>query len=94
MSDLNKYFQKQMQNEEFRKDYNALEPQYEIVRQLINERNQLKLTQKQLAEKVGIKQSNISRLESGNYNPTMDFLQKIAQALGKELHVEFREAKA
>lgn len=94
MSDLNKYFQKQMQNEEFRKEYNSLEPQYEIVRQLIKERNELNLTQKQLAERVGMKQSNISRLESGNYNPSMDLLQKIAQALGKELHVEFREAKA
>lgn len=74
--DLNKYFQKQMQNEEFRKEYNSLEPQYEIVRQLIKERNELNLTQKQLAERVGMKQSNISRLERGNYNPSMDLLQK------------------
>lgn len=94
MSDLNNFFEKQMQNEEFRKEYNALAPKYELIKEIIKERNAQNLTQKQFAEKVGIKQSNISRLESGNYNPSMDFLQKIAHALGKELYIEFREAKA
>jgi len=94
MSDLNIFFEKQMKNEEFRKEYNALTPKYELIKEIIKERNAQNLTQKQFAEKVGIKQSNISRLESGNYNPSMDFLQKIAQALGKELYIEFREAKA
>ena len=39
---------------------------------------------------TGIQQSNISRLESGNYNPTINFLKRIAKALGKELYVEFK----
>ena len=43
------------------------------------------MTQKQLAEKVGTKQSSIARLESGNYNPSLQFLQKVANALGKQL---------
>ncbi|MDL2290492.1 helix-turn-helix transcriptional regulator [Desulfovibrio sp. OttesenSCG-928-F20] len=43
-----------------------------------------------MADRLGIKQSNISRLESGNYNPSLDFLKKIASGLGKELHIEFR----
>lgn len=94
MSDLNSFFEKQMQNEEFRKEYNALTPKYELIKEIIRERNAQNLTQKQFADRVGIKQSNISRLESGNYNPSMDFLQKIAQALGKELHIEFRKSKA
>lgn len=93
MSDLNKFFQKQMEDENFRREYNALTPKYEIVKEIIRERNAQNLTQKQFADKIGIKQSNISRLESGNYNPSMEFLQKIAQALGKELHVEFRKSK-
>lgn len=93
MSDLKKFFEKQMQDEKFRKEYNDLTPKYEIIEEIIRERNAQNLTQKQFANKVGIKQSNISRLESGNYNPSMDFLQKIAQALGKELHVEFRKAR-
>ncbi|MBZ4669394.1 MAG: transcriptional regulator, family [Defluviitaleaceae bacterium] len=75
---------------ELYKEYKALEPEYEIIRQIIKARNELNLTQKELAEKIGIKQSNISRLESGNYNPSLDFLKKVAQGLGKELHIEFR----
>jgi transcriptional regulator with XRE-family HTH domain len=81
MSDLNKFFQKQMEDEEFRKEYDALTPKYEVIKEIIKERNAQNLTPKQFADKIGIKQSNISRLESGNYNPSMDFLQRIAQAL-------------
>jgi len=66
MSDFNNFFEKQMQNEEFRKEYNALAPKYEIISEIIKERNAQNLTQKQFADKIGIKQSNISRLESGN----------------------------
>ncbi|WP_123054661.1 helix-turn-helix transcriptional regulator [Clostridium sp. JN-1] len=93
MSDLNKFFEKQMQDEEFRKEYNEMTPKYEIIKEIIQERNVQNLTQKQFADKVGIKQSNISRLESGNYNPSIEFLQKIAKALGKELHIEFRKTR-
>ena len=93
MSNFDNYFEKQMQDKEFITEYEALEPQYEIIKQLIRERSTQNLTQKDLAERVGLKQSNISRLESGDYNPTLEFLQKIAKGLGKELHIEFREAK-
>ena len=48
------------------------------------------MTQKQLAEKIGTKQSNIARLESGNYNPSYQFLQKIAGALDKKLSFALR----
>lgn len=94
MSDLNKFFNEQMKDEEFRKEYDDLTPKYEIIKEIIKERNAQNLTQQEFANKLGIKQSNISRLESGNYNPSMDFLQKIARALGKELHIEFRKAKS
>lgn len=94
MSDLNNFFKEQMQNDEFHKEYDDLTPKYEIIKEIIKERNAQNLTQKDFADKLGMKQSNISRLESGNYNPSMDFLQKIAQALGKELHIEFRNSKA
>ena len=50
-------------------------------------RKEKNLTQKDLAELIGTKQSNISRFESGNYNPTLDFLNKLASAVGKELEV-------
>lgn len=75
---------------ELYEEYKALEPEYEIIKQIIKARGDLNLTQKELAERIGIKQSNISRLESGDYNPSLDFLKKVAKGLGKELHIEFR----
>ena len=71
-------------------EYKAIAPQYELIRQIIQARNEQNLTQQELADKIGIKQSNISRLESGHYNPSLGFLKKIAGGLGKELHIEFR----
>jgi len=62
----------------------------EIIRQLVRERKHQKLTQRELAEKTGLKQSNISRLETGKSNPSLDLLQRVAEGLGKELHVEIR----
>ena len=90
MSSFNEYLKKQLEDPEFYKEYKALEPEYEIIKQILKARSELNLTQKELADRIGIKQSNISRLESGNYNPSLDFLKKVAQGLGKELHIEFR----
>lgn len=93
MTNYKDYLAKQLQDDEFRAEYEALAPQYEITKQLIRLRNEQNLTQGELAERIGMKQSNISRLESGNYNPSVEVLAKIAVGLGKELHVEFRDRK-
>ena len=84
--------QKRLKDPEFAREYKALEPEYEIIRQVIQSRSEQNITQKELAERIGIKQSNISRLESGNYNPSLEFLKKIASGLGKEVHIEFRDS--
>jgi predicted transcriptional regulator len=63
---------------------------YQVVRQIINARKELNLTQDQLAHLVGTKQSNISRLESGEANPTVEFLSKVAQAMGKTLDIRLQ----
>ena len=76
-----------LKNEEVKKEYDLLETEYKIIEEIIMARKEKKLTQKGLAELVGTKQSNISRLESGNYNPSLDFLQKVAGAMGKKLEV-------
>ncbi len=62
-------------------------PREEIVRQLREARRSEGMTQEHLAELVGTKKSNISRLESGRYNPSLDFLVKVADGLGKEITV-------
>ena len=66
-------------------ELNAVE--YQVVGEIIKARKELNLTQEQLADLVGTKQSNISRLESGEYNPTIEFLSKIAIAMGKTLEI-------
>ncbi len=78
-----------LEDPEVKKEYDALEPSYEIRSQLIELRIQQGLSQKELAERIGTKQSSISRLENGSYNPSIEFLSKIAHALGKEILVKF-----
>ncbi|MDD3241132.1 MAG: helix-turn-helix transcriptional regulator [Lachnospira sp.] len=75
---------------EFQQEYEKLRPRYEIITQIIEARKEQKMTQSDLAKKVGTQKSNISRLESGNYNPSLDFLIKVAQCLGKDLTVKMR----
>ena len=87
MDDLYILKEELFKDAEFKAEYDALEPDYELIRQLIRARSESKMTQKELAEKIGTKQSCISRLESGNYNPSFQFLQKVARALNKKLTV-------
>lgn len=89
MTNYEKFKAEQLKNPEFKKEYDALEERYQLIREIIKARIELNLTQKELAEKVGTAQSNISRLESGNYNPSLDFLEKIANSLGKKLKISF-----
>ena len=67
-----------------------LAPRYEVVEQLKAARKAQDITQEVLAERVGTKKSNISRLESGKYNPSLDFLVKIAESLGKQIHIKIK----
>ena len=79
-----------LKDSETYKEYKNLEPEYEIIKEIIKARINQNISQKELAEKIGIKQTNISRLESGEYNPSLKFLKKIAKGLGKELHISFK----
>ena len=71
------------------KELKNLEPEYQVISQLITLRKEKKLTQKKLAELIGDKQSNVSRLESGSYNPTLAKLKKIADCLDRRLEIRF-----
>jgi len=71
------------------KELKNLEPEYQIISQLIFLRRENKITQKELAKLTGDSQPNISRLESGSYNPTLSKLKKIADCLGKRLEIKF-----
>jgi DNA-binding XRE family transcriptional regulator len=76
-----------LKNEDVKNELKMNEAEYKIIEEIIMARKEKKLTQRDLAELIGTKQSNISRFESGNYNPSLDFLNRIALAVGKELEV-------
>ena len=79
-----------MKDEEFQIEYEKLKSRYELISQIVETRNKLRMTQEELALLVGTKKSNISRFESGSQNPTLDFIVKVAKSLGKEVHIEIR----
>ncbi|MCC2877867.1 helix-turn-helix transcriptional regulator [Lachnoclostridium pacaense] len=79
-----------LKDEEFKLEYEKLRPRYEAIAQIIVARKQQNMTQAELARRVGTQKSNISRLESGNYNPSLDFLSKVAESLGKSLNVQIK----
>jgi predicted transcriptional regulator len=73
-----------------RKEYEALRPKYEMIRSLIERRNQLRISQKQLAELIGTKQPAISRLEKGDCNTKLSTFFKVANALDLAISIEAR----
>ena len=78
-----------LKNKELKKSYDELEQEYELIEKLIEKRLEKGLTQNELASKIGTKQSAISRLESGDYNPSLAFLYKVANGLETKLKFEF-----
>lgn len=79
-----------LQNKEVAREYERLKPHYQLIAQLIEARIKKGLTQQQLAQKIGTKQSVIARVESGNSNPTFAFIEKITTALGSQLIIEIK----
>ncbi len=79
-----------LKDPEIKAEYDRLGPEYEIIEAIIKKRIEKNLSQKQLAEKMGTKQSALSRLESGNYNPSLAFLKKVATALDAKLSISIK----
>lgn len=89
MDDFTKYLNRNLANPEFRKGWDTLETETQIMRTMVNARLEAGMTQKQLSEKTGINQSNISRIERGSGNPSVATLERIAAALGKKVFISF-----
>ena len=89
MADFNKYLNEQMKNPEFRKEWDALEPEFNMMQALIDARKTRNMTQKELAEKTGIDQSDISKIETGNANPALSTLKRLAEGMDMVLRLEF-----
>ena len=89
MTNFNDYLTQQMKDPAFKKAYEQLEPEFAIIQAIIDARKSAGITQKELSQKSGIAQGEISKLENGNANPSIKTLQRLAAALGKTLKIEF-----
>lgn len=87
--DFQSYLEEQLKNPEVKKHYDEYGKQLEIAYQVLMMRKKKGMSQAQLAKKIGTTQSNVARLEAGRQNFTTVTLQKIANALDKEVKVEF-----
>jgi len=94
MRDYKKLKQKYLKDKEIKEVYDRSGPEFELVRLIIKKRLEQGVTQEELASRIGTKQSAISRLEKGTYNPTLSFLYKIAEALDARLHISFNSARS
>ena len=83
------FIQEQLNDPEFRKEYEALQPEHAIIQAIVDARNRPGLTQKELSLRTGIAQSDISKLERGNSNPSIRTLQRLASGMGMTLRIEF-----
>lgn len=89
LTNFNDYLEQQLKDPAVKAEYDALEPEFAVMRAIIDARIENGLTQKQLSEKTGISQSDISRIERGTANPSVKTLQRIAEALGRKVSIEF-----
>ena len=83
------YKKKALEDPQVKAEYDALQPEYDIIRELIQARNSLHITQTELAARTGITQADISRIENGTRNPSLNMIKKLARGVGMELRLEF-----
>ena len=82
---------KLLEKPEIRREYEALKPKYDMIRNLIKRRSKLGISQTQLARIIGTKQPAISRLEKGDYNTTLSTFFKVADALDLNISLKARK---
>ena len=92
MTKFNDYLSEQMKDPEFKNEYDALEPEFAIIHAMVEARNRSGLTQKQLSERTGTTQGDISKIENGNGNPSLRTLRRLASAMDMQLKLEFLPA--
>ena len=80
---------KQLQDKELKKEYDAIQPEMDVIRAIVDARTSQNMTQKELAERTGINQADISKIENGTRNPSVNLLKRLAEGMGMVLKIEF-----
>ena len=89
MKKYDDFLAEQLQDEEFRREYEVIQPEMDVIKALIDARTSRNLTQEELAERTGIHQSDICKLERGVRNPSIKLLRRLAEGLDMVLKIEF-----
>lgn len=89
MSDFRKHLERSLQDEGFAQEWEEQSAERDVMRRIVEARMEEGLTQQELAERCGMKASNLCRLENGNGNPSVATLEKIARGLGRRLEISF-----
>ena len=79
----------QLKDIKFRKEYEDIQPEMDVIRAIVDARTAQNLTQKELSKRTGINQADISKLENGTRNPTVSLLKRLAEGMGMELRIQF-----
>jgi len=89
MVNYSDYKKQLLKDPELKAEYDALEPEYDIINAMIEARKGLNMTQKDLSEATGITQADISRIENGTRNPSLEMVKRLAAGMGMQLKLEF-----
>lgn len=89
MKKFDQFLAEQLEDEEIRKEYENMQPEFDVIRAIVEARTSMNLTQQQLAERTGINQSDISKLENGTRNPSVNLLKRLAKGMDMMLKIEF-----
>lgn len=89
MSEFKEFLNEQLQDEEFKKEWEDIQPEMDVIRAMVEARISQNLTQKELAARTGINQADISKLENGTRNPSLKLLKRLADGMDMVLKIEF-----
>ena len=78
-----------LSNPETKREYDAMEPEFQLILALLELRNEQNLSQQELADRTGINRSDISKIEHGNANPSLKTMKRLAAAMGKRVQISF-----
>lgn len=94
MKRFDTFLEEQMKDPDFKNEFENLQPELDVIRAIVDARTSQNLTQKQLSDRTGINQADISKLENGTRNPTLNMLKRLAKGMNMELKIEFTPKQA
>ena len=89
MGNFDALLEKRLEDPDFKKEWDEIQPELDVIRAIVDARTSQHLTQKELAARTGINQADISKLENGTRNPSLNLLKRLAAGMNMDLKIEF-----